>query len=79
MAQKRTFWQKKRSYNTRQIKTEEFFLTKARSNAGSEMMKHSEIKFWSRIHSEKKCVWHFVLQNMGNVLHGYYKHNLCSY
>jgi len=39
-------------YNTRQIKTQQFALPKARSNSGAKMIKYSAIEIWSKISSE---------------------------
>jgi len=39
-------------YNTRQTKTRQFALPKARSNSGVTMIKYSVIEIWSRIPSE---------------------------
>jgi len=41
-------------YNTRQIKTRQFALPKARSNLGAKMIKFSAIDIWSKIPSEIK-------------------------
>jgi len=46
------------SYNTRQIKTQQFALPKACSNSGAKMIKYSAIEIWSKIPLEIKikCV-----------------------
>jgi len=41
-------------YNTRQMKTRQFVLPKARSNSSTKMIKYSEIEIWSKIPSEIK-------------------------
>ena len=42
------------SYNTRQVKTRQFALPKARSNWGAKMIKYSAIEIWSKIPPEIK-------------------------
>jgi len=36
-------------YNTRQIKTRQFALPKARLNSGAKMIKYSAIEIWSKV------------------------------
>ena len=57
------------SYNTRQIKTRQFVLPKARSNSGAKMLKYSAIEIWSKSHAEIKIkrVWHFFWQSIRNM------------
>jgi len=62
------------SYNTRQIKTRQFALPKARSNSGAKMIKYGAIEVWSRIPSEIKnitCLALFSAEYKKYVLHGY--------
>ena len=42
------------SYNTRQVKTRQFALPKARINSGAKMIKYSAIEMWSKIPPEIK-------------------------
>ena len=42
------------SYNTRKIKTQQFALSKPRSNSGAKMIKYSAIEMWSKISPEIK-------------------------
>jgi len=57
------------SYNTKQVKTRQFALPKARSNSGVKMIKYSAIEIWSKIPPEIKIkrVWHFFWQSIGNM------------
>ena len=57
------------SYNTRQVKTRQFALPKARSNSGAKMIKYSAIEIWSKIPPEikNKRVWHFFWQSIRNM------------
>jgi len=54
------------SYNTRQVKTRQFALPKARSNSGAKIMKYSAIETWSKIPPEIKIkrVRHFFWQSI---------------
>ena len=58
-------------YNTRQTKTRQFVLPKARSNSGAKMLKHSAIEIWSNIPLEikyKSCLTLFTSEYKRNVL-----------
>jgi len=57
------------SYNTRQVKTRQFALPKARSNSGAKMIKCSAIEISSKIPPEIKIkrVWHFFWQSIRNM------------
>ena len=62
------------SYNTRQIKTRQFALTKARSNSGAKMMKYSAIDIWSKIPpaiKNKTCLALFLAEYKKYVLLSY--------
>ena len=62
------------SYNTRQVKTRQFVLPKARSNSGAEMMKYSAIEIWSKIPPEiknKTCLALFLAEYKKYVLLSY--------
>ena len=54
------------SYDTRQIKTRQFALSKARWNSGAKMVKYGAIEIWSKIPPEIKIkrVWHFFWQSI---------------
>jgi len=57
------------SYNTREVKTRQFALLKARSNSGAKMIKYSAIEIWSKIPPEiknKTCL-HFFWQSIKNM------------
>jgi len=61
-------------YNTRQIKTRQFALPKARSKSGAKMVKYSTIEMWSTIPSEiknKTCLALFSAEYKKYVLLGY--------
>jgi len=69
-------------YNTRQIKTRQFALPKARSNSGAKMIKFSATEILSKIPSEIKsitCLALFAANYKKYVLLGYQKRTLCSY
>ena len=62
------------SYNTRQIKTRQFALPKARSNSGAKMIKCSALAIWSKIPPEiknKTCLAHFLAEYKKYVLLSY--------
>ena len=70
------------SYNTRQIKTRQFALPKARSNLGAKMIKYSAIEILSKIPPERKnktCLALFLAEYKKYVLLSYYNHTLCFY
>jgi len=53
------------SHNTRQIKTRQFALPKARSNSGAKMINYSAIEIWSKIPPEiksKTCLALFLAE-----------------
>jgi len=57
------------SYNTRQVKTRQFALPKARSNSVAKMLKYSAIEIWSKILPEiknKTCL-EFFWQSIRNM------------
>jgi len=61
-------------YNTRQIKTRQFALPKARSNSGVTMIKYNAIEIWSRNPSKirnKTCSGLFSTEFKKYVLLGY--------
>jgi len=61
-------------YNTRQIKTRQFALPKARSNSGAKMIKFSAIETLSKIPSEIRnitCLALFAAKYKKYVLLGY--------
>jgi len=61
------------SYNTRQIKTRQFALPKARSNSGAKMIKYSAIEIWSKISPgiKKTCLAVFLAEYRKYVLLSY--------
>ena len=62
------------SYNTRQVKTRQFALPKARSNSGAKMIKYSAIEIWSKISPEiknKTCLALFLAEYKKYVLRRY--------
>jgi len=68
-------------HNTRQIKTRQFALPKARSKSGAKMIKYSAIQISSKIPLEIKnitCLALFAAKCKKCVLLGYEKHTLCS-
>ena len=61
-------------YNTRQIKTRQFALPKARSNSGAKMIQYSAIEIWSKIPPEiknKTCLALFLAEYKKYVLLSY--------
>ena len=70
------------SYNTKQVKTRQFALPKARSNSGAKMIKYSAIDIWSKIPPEirnKTCLALFLAEYKKYVLLSYEKQILCFY
>ena len=68
--------------NTRQVKTRQFALPKARSNSCAKMIKYSAIEIWSKIPPEiknKTCLALFLAEYKKYVLLSYYNHILCFY
>jgi len=67
------------AYKTRQIKTRQFALPKARSNSGAKMIKQSAIEIWSKIPPEikKKHVWYFFWQSIRNMYYSATRTMLC--
>ena len=62
------------SYNTRQVKTRQFVLPKARSNSGAKIIKYSAIEIWSKIPPEiknKTCLALFLAEYKKYVLLSY--------
>jgi len=62
------------TYDTRQTKTQQFALPKARSNSAAEMIKFRAIEIWSKTRLEIKIyrVWHFFQRTIKKrVLLGY--------
>jgi len=62
------------SYNTRQVKTRQFALPKARSNSGAKMIKYSAMEIWSKIPPEiknKTCLALFLAEYKKYVLLNY--------
>jgi len=62
------------SYNTRQVKTRQFALPKARSSSGAKMIKSSAIEIWSKIPPEiknKTCLALFLAEYMKYILLSY--------
>jgi len=62
------------SWNTRQIKTRQFALSKARSNSGAKMIKYCAIETWSKIPPEiknKTCLTLFLAEYKKYVLLSY--------
>ena len=71
-----TAWQtdSSNSYNTRQVKTRQFALPKARSSSGAKMIKYSAIEIWSKIPPEiknKTCLALFLAEYKKYVLLSY--------
>ena len=61
-------------HNTRQIKTRQFALPKARSNSGAKMIKFSGIEIWSKVPLEiknKQCLALFSAEYKKGVLLSY--------
>ena len=70
------------SYSTRQVKTRQFALPKARSNTGAKMIQYSAIEIWSKIPPEiknKTCLTLFLAEYKKYVLLCYQNHILCFY
>jgi len=61
-------------YDTRQMKTRQFALPKARSNSGAKMIKYNAIEIWSKIPQEIKNKTYLAL-----FLAEYKKYVLLSY
>jgi len=62
------------SYNTRQVKTGQFALRKARSSSGAKMIKYSAIEIWSKIPpliKNKTCLALFLAEYKKYVLLSY--------
>jgi len=62
------------SYNTRQVKTQQFALPKARSKSGAKMIQYSAIEIWSKIPPEiknKTCLALFLAEYKKYVLLSY--------
>jgi len=62
------------SYNTRQVKTRQFALPKARSTSGAKTIKYSTMEIWSKIPPEiknKTCLALFLAEYKKYVLLSY--------